>query len=57
MFSSHCIRIRFAMLLRLTPGHACGVINVVAEFTVDVARIDARPTVCPITYLGVCVHF
>jgi hypothetical protein len=29
------------MLLGLTPGHACNVISVVAEFMVDVAGVDA----------------
>jgi hypothetical protein len=30
------------MLLRLKPGHACDVINAVAEFMVDVAEVERR---------------
>jgi hypothetical protein len=31
-------------LLRVPPGHTCDVISVVAEFMVDVAAVEARPS-------------
>jgi hypothetical protein len=35
----------FTMLLGLARGHLCDVINVVADFMVDVAGVEARPSV------------